>query len=59
MTPKPLTESDVDGIEDLAKANAAETYRGALLALVDEVRRCVVPPTTEETNADYRRTPTR
>ena len=34
-----LTESDLDEIEDLAKANAAETYRGALLALVDEVRR--------------------
>ena len=33
-----LTESDLDEIEDLAKANAAETYRGALLALVDEVR---------------------
>ena len=36
---KPLTEADLDEIEDLARANAAETYRGALLALVDEVRR--------------------
>ena len=35
----PLTETDLDEIEDLAKANAAETYRGALLALVEEVRR--------------------
>ena len=39
MKPTPLTEVDLDEIEDLAKANAAETYRGALLALVDEVRR--------------------
>ena len=36
---KPLTEVDLDEIADLAKTNAAETYRGALLALVDEVRR--------------------
>ncbi len=35
----PLTETEIDEIEDLAKANAAETYRGALLALVAEVRR--------------------
>ena len=39
VKPTPLSESDLDEIEDLAKANAAETYRGALLALVDEVRR--------------------
>ncbi len=34
-----LTEPDLDEIEGLARANASETYRGALLALVDEVRR--------------------
>lgn len=34
-----LTEADLDEIEELAKTNAAETYRGALLALVSEVRR--------------------
>ena len=34
-----LTEPDLDAIEELARANASETYRGALLALVDEVRR--------------------
>ncbi len=39
MKPTPLTESDLDEIEAEAKTNAAETYRGALLALVDEVRR--------------------
>jgi len=37
--PPPLTDVDLDEIEAEAKANAAETYRGALLALVDEVRR--------------------
>lgn len=36
---KPITESDLDEIEAEAKMNAAETYRGALLALVAEVRR--------------------
>ena len=36
---RPLSESDLAEIEDLAKANAAETYRGPLLALVAEVRR--------------------
>ena len=35
----PLTDSDLDEIEAEAKTNAAETYRGPLLALVDEVRR--------------------
>ena len=33
------TESDLDAIEELAKANESETYRGPLLALVGEVRR--------------------
>jgi hypothetical protein len=37
--PPPLTDVDLDEIETEAKTNAAETYRGALLALVDEVRR--------------------
>ena len=35
----PLTDATLDEIERLAKSNAAETYRGALLALVEEVRR--------------------
>ena len=39
MKPKPLTDATLDEIEELAKSNAAETYRGALLALVEEVRR--------------------
>ncbi len=34
-----LTEPDLDEIEELARANESETYRGALLALVDEARR--------------------
>ena len=34
-----LTEPDLDEIEELARANESETYRGPLLALVDEVRR--------------------
>lgn len=34
-----LTEADLEEIERLAATNAAETYRGPLLALVDEVRR--------------------
>ncbi len=29
------TEPDLDAIEELARANESETYRGALLALVD------------------------
>ena len=33
------TEPDLDEIEELARANESETYRGPLLALVDEVRR--------------------
>ena len=33
------TEPDLDAIEELAKANESEPYRGPLLALVDEVRR--------------------
>lgn len=37
--PQLLTELDLDEIEAEAKTNAAETYRGALLALVEEVRR--------------------
>jgi hypothetical protein len=36
---KPLTESDLEEIERLARQEASETYRGVLLALVDEVRR--------------------
>ncbi len=39
MKAKPLTAAVLDEIEQLAKSNAAETYRGALLALVEEVRR--------------------
>ena len=39
MKPQPLTAAEIDEIEELAKSNAAETYRGALLALVGEVRR--------------------
>jgi hypothetical protein len=34
-----LTETDLEEIEHLAREKASETYRGALLALVDEVRR--------------------
>ena len=40
--PKPgvrLTDGDLDEIERLAGTDAAEAYRGPLLALVDEVRR--------------------
>ena len=36
---KPLTAAELDEIEEPAKSNAGETYRGALLALVEEVRR--------------------
>ncbi len=36
---QPLTAAALDEVEQLAKTNAAETYRGALLALVAEVRR--------------------
>ena len=35
----PLTDADLDEIQRLARTNAAEAYRGPLLALVDEVRR--------------------
>ena len=34
-----LTESDLHEIEALARLNESESYRGPLLALVDEVRR--------------------
>ncbi len=34
-----LTGADLEEIEALARANESETYRGPLLALVDEVRR--------------------
>jgi hypothetical protein len=34
-----LSEVDLNEIERLATLNASETYRGALLALVSEVRR--------------------
>ena len=37
--PNPLTEADLAEIEAEARTNAAETYRGPLLALIDEVRR--------------------
>ena len=37
--PVRLTETDLDEIERLSKSNAAETYRGPLLALVEVVRR--------------------
>ena len=39
MKRKLLTDATLDEIEGLAQTNAAETYRGALLALVEEVRR--------------------
>jgi len=38
-TERRLTESDLAEIEHLARENESETYRGPLLALVDEVRR--------------------
>ena len=34
-----LTETELEEIECVARENAAETYRGPLLALVYEVRR--------------------
>ena len=34
-----ITEADLEEIERLARENESETYRGPLLALVDEVRR--------------------
>ena len=34
-----LTEPDLEEIERLAREDKSETYRGALLALVEEVRR--------------------
>ncbi len=34
-----ITEPDLDEIERLARKNTSETYCGALLALVAEVRR--------------------
>ena len=34
-----LTEPDLDEIERMARENKFETYRGPLLALVNEVRR--------------------
>ena len=37
--PKSLTDAELDEIEQLARTDAAEAYRGPLLALVDEVRR--------------------
>ncbi len=39
MNPQPLTTAELDEIERLARMDAAEAYRGPLLALVDEVRR--------------------
>ena len=38
--PRPLlSDAELDEIERLARLNESETYRGPLLALVDEVRR--------------------
>ena len=34
-----LTETELEEIERMARENKFETYRGPLLALVDEVRR--------------------
>ena len=39
MPDRTLTEADLLEIEALARENHSETYRGPLLALVDEVRR--------------------
>jgi hypothetical protein len=40
LTPREhRTETDLEEIEHLARENKSETYRGVLLALVDEVRR--------------------
>ena len=36
---KPLTETDLEEIERMARENAGEPYRRPLLALVEEVRR--------------------
>ncbi len=49
--PKPLTDAELDEIERLARSDAAEAYRGPLLALVDEVRRLralVLDPPSEK-----------
>ena len=35
--PQPLTDAGLDEVEAEAKNNAAETYRGPLLALIEEV----------------------
>ncbi len=46
-----LSESELDEIERLARTDAAEAYRGPLLALVDEVRRLravVLDPPSEK-----------
>ena len=42
--PKPLTDAELHEIEQLARTNAAEAYRGPLLVLVDEVRRLRAAP---------------
>ncbi len=49
-----LSESDLDEIERLARTDAAEAYRGPLLALVDEVRRlrAIVLDQSSEKQAD-------
>ena len=39
MPTEPMPESQLAEIEDLARADTGEPYRGALLALVAEVRR--------------------
>ena len=53
-----LTDADLDEIEAEAKTNAAETYRGALLALVEEVRRLrglvLTGPLEQNNEGDHR-----
>ncbi len=39
MTAPFISESELEEIEQLARTDTAEAYRGPLLALVDEVRR--------------------
>ena len=47
-----LTETDLEAIEALARENESETYRGPLLALVDEVRRLRGMTTGREVTSD-------
>ena len=39
MKAKPFTDAELEEIERLARTDAAEAYRGPLLALLDEVRK--------------------